>query len=311
MITKLSAFDHISPLTSMQSQNFEYHLEKDIQALWCYMDPKPRPCFSHDLLNDMVSAQKIIENMCDKAFTPVDEHLHYVVLGSRTPGIFSLGGDLELFARLIETGDREALRSYAVKSIEVLYRHAVNYHKPMTTIALLEGDAIGAGFETALACDVIVAERHAKMGFPEVLFNLFPGMGAYSFLARRLDPARIEKMILTGTIYSAEEMYEIGLVDILVDEGEGEAAVREYIRKAKRSRNAREAIYRVRHCVSPVTFQELVDIVEIWVDAAMQLNSINLRTMQRLVRAQEKKVTTSHETIDRQVLTGIGTQLAC
>lgn len=306
MISKLSAFDRVPPLTSMRHQNFEYHLEKDIQALWCYMNPKPRPCFSHDLLDDMVSAQNFIENMCDQAFTPLDEHVHYVVLGSKTPGIFSLGGDLELFVRLIEGGDRESLRAYAIKSIEVLYKHSVNYHKPMTTIALLEGDAIGAGFETALACDLIVAERHTKMGFPEVLFNLFPGMGAYSFLARQLDPARIEKMILSGTIYSAEEMYEMGLVDILVEEGEGEAAVREYIRKAKRSRNAREAIFRVRHCVSPVTFQELVDIVEIWVDAAMQLNSINLRTMQRLVRAQEKKVTTGHEISDQQVLTGIG-----
>jgi DSF synthase len=247
----------------------------------------------------------MIEKKCDPASSPADEHLRYVVLGSKTPDVFSLGGDLGLFARLIETGDREALRTYAIKSIEVLYRHSVNYNRPMTTIALLEGDAIGAGFETALACDVIVAERQGKMGFPEVLFNLFPGMGAYSFLARRLDPARIEKMILTGTIYSAEEMYEMGLVDILVDEGEGEAAVREYIRKAKRSRNAREAVYRVRHCVNPVTFQELLDIVEIWVDAAMQLDAINLRTMQRLVRAQEKKIATGPEVSGREAVTRI------
>jgi DSF synthase len=295
MTAKLTAFNRFHPLTNTPFQHVEYHLEEDIQTLWWYMNPTPRPCFSDALLDDLASVQKLIEKKCDPDANPVDRHLRYVVLGSKTPGIFSLGGDLDLFARLIESGDRVALRTYAIKSIEVLYRHAVNYHRPMTTIALLEGDAIGAGFETALSCDVIVAERHGKMGFPEVLFNLFPGMGAYSFLARRLDPMRIEKMILTGTIYSAEEMYEMGLVDILVDEGEGEAAVREYIKKAKRSRNAREAVYRVRHCVNPVTLQELLDIVEIWVDAAMQLSAINLRTMQRLVRAQEKKIDTGPE----------------
>lgn len=306
MPVKLTEINRFNPHTNSSCQHVEYHLEEDTQTLWWYMNAKPRPCFSDALLDDLESVQKMIEKKCDPALTPADEHLRYVVLGSKTPGVFSLGGDLGLFARLIEAGDREALRTYAIKSIEVLYRHSVNYNRPMTTIGLLEGDAIGAGFETALACDVIVAERHVKMGFPEVLFNLFPGMGAYSFLARRLDPAKIEKMILTGTIYNAEEMYEMGLVDILVDEGEGEAAVRQYIRKAKRSRNAREAIYRVRHRVNPVTFQELADIVEIWVDAAMQLEAINLRTMQRLVRAQEKKIASDNEMTDEQAAVGIG-----
>jgi DSF synthase len=310
MTANLTAFDRLYPLTNTSYQHVEYHLEEDVKTLWWYMNPKPRPCFTDALLDDLASVQKMIEMKCDPASSHADEHLRYVVLGSKTPGVFSLGGDLGLFASLIESGDREALHTYAIKSIEVLYRHSINYNRPMTTIALLEGDAIGAGFETALSCDVIVAERQCKMGFPEVLFNLFPGMGAYSFLARRLDPARIEKMILTGTIYSAEEMYEMGLVDILVDEGEGEAAVREYIRKAKRSRNAREAIYRVRHCVNPVTFQELLDIVEIWVDAAMQLSSINLRTMQRLVRAQEKKVSSELKAPDAEAVTSI-IQSAC
>lgn len=310
MISKLTTFNRISPLTSTSYQNFEYHIEQDTQTLWCYMNPKPRPCFSDALLDDLLNVKEIVKNQCDPASSPVDEHLRYVVLGSRTPGVFSLGGDLALFASLIESGDREALHRYAMKSIDVMYHHSVNYHKPMSTIALLEGDAIGAGFEGALACDVIVAERQCKMGFPEVLFNLFPGMGAYNFLAKRLNPAQTEKMILTGTIYNAEEMYEMGLVDILVDEGEGEAAVREYIRKSKRSRNAREAIYQVRHCVNPVTFQGLVDIVEIWVDAAMKLDAINLRTMRRLVRAQEKKISTGLEVVGGEDVVSLN-QSAC
>ncbi len=310
MIANLTTVDHLYPLANISFQHFEYNHEEAARTLWLYMNPKPRPCFSDALLDDLACVKNIVEMKCDPNLNPVDEHLRYVVLGSKTPGVFSLGGDLGLFASLIESGDRQALRTYALKSIEVMYNHSVNYNKPLTTIALLEGDAIGAGFEGALACDVIVAERQCKMGFPEVLFNLFPGMGAYNFLTRRLDPVRIEKMIMSGTIYSAEEMYEMGLVDILVDEGEGEAAVREYIRKAKRSRNAREAIFRVRHCVNPVTLQDLVDVVEIWVDAAMQLDSINLRTMKRLVRAQEKKIATELEVPDGKAMVSVS-QPAC
>lgn len=297
MKANLTAFELFSSHSNTSCQNVDYHLDADTHTLWWYMDPTPRPCFSDALLDDLAEVQEMIRKKCDPVSRSSEEHLHYVVLGSRTPDVFSLGGDLELFVRLIKSGDREALRSYAIKSIEILHSHSVNYNRPMTTIAMLEGDAIGAGLETALACDVIVAERHCKMGFPEVLFNLFPGMGAYSFLARRLDHARIEKMILSGTIYTAEEMYEMGVVDILVDEGQGESAVREYIRKAKRSQNAREAVYRARHCVNPVTMEELLEVVEIWVDAAMNLGSINLRTMQRLVRAQEKKLVSDSNTL--------------
>ncbi|OGI57239.1 MAG: hypothetical protein A2V58_06475 [Candidatus Muproteobacteria bacterium RBG_19FT_COMBO_61_10] len=56
-------------------------------------------------------------------------------------------------------------------------------------------------------------------------------MGAYTLLARRLDPARAEKIILSGKIYSAEELYEMGVVDVLANDGEGEQAVYAYIKK--------------------------------------------------------------------------------
>ena len=63
----------------------------------------------------------------------------------------------------------------------------------MTTIALLEGDALGGGFESALSCDVVIAEKHVKAGFPEVLFNMFPGMGGLSFLSRRVGRKVVQR----------------------------------------------------------------------------------------------------------------------
>ncbi len=86
---------------------------------------------------------------------------------------------------------------------------------------MVHGDALGGGFETVLSCDVVIAERGAKFGLPEVLFNLFPGMGAYSLLCRRLDGARAQKLMLSGRIYTAEELEEMGLVDLVVEPGEG------------------------------------------------------------------------------------------
>ena len=68
-----------------------------------------------------------------------------------------------------------------------------------------------------------------KFGLPEILFNLFPGMGAFSFLSRKIGLTRAQKMILGGRIYSATELHEMGLIDVLADDGRGEDAVRAYI----------------------------------------------------------------------------------
>ena len=77
------------------------------------------------------------------------------------------------------------------------------------TIALVQGDALGGGMELALACHHIVAEEGVEMGLPEVLFGLFPGMGAYSFLSRRVSPQMAERIILEGRLYKATVKLEI------------------------------------------------------------------------------------------------------
>src|SRR5207344_2632652 len=72
----------------------------------------------------------------------------YYVTGSRTPGVFNLGGDLALFVMLIKTGDREALAQYAKLCIDVQYPRSQSFFSPsLTSIALVQGDALGGGFE--------------------------------------------------------------------------------------------------------------------------------------------------------------------
>ncbi len=114
----------------------------------------------------------------------------------------------------------------------------------------MQGDALGGGFEAALSCQTIVAERDVGMGFPEVLFDLFPGMGAYSFLCQRVSPKLAEEMMLNGTVYSSEDLHKMGVVDVLVAKGEGVEAVHDLIRRNQRIGHARTAMNRVRGIAS-------------------------------------------------------------
>lgn len=215
--------------------------------------------------------------------------VRYLVLASRVPGTFNLGGDLALFMRAIEERDTATLRRYARACIGVQYRRASNLSLPIGTIALVQGDALGGGFEAALAHEVIIAERQAKFGLPEVLFNLFPGMGALSFLSRRMPPAQAEKMVLSGRVYTAEEMAALGIVDRVVDEGCGEVAVLDFVREADRTWRTRSAVSAARRIVSPVSEDELLRVVDLWVDTAMSLSPIDLRKMKHLVNAQDRR----------------------
>jgi len=215
--------------------------------------------------------------------------IRYLVAASANPRVFSLGGDLELFADLIRSGDRDRLLAYGRLCVECVFNSCTNVGNPqLTTISLVQGSALGGGFEAALSTNVLVAERSATFGLPEILFNLFPGMGAYSLLARRLDMARAERFLSSGRQYSATELYDLGIVDVLAEDGQGVHAVNSFIRKHSRSRNGLQAIQQVRQRLAPLVFQELMDVVTIWVDTAMRLTERDLRTMEKLVAAQER-----------------------
>jgi DSF synthase len=205
--------------------------------------------------------------------------------------VFNLGGDLALFVLLIKARDREALAHYAKLCIENMYPRIQNFFCPtLTTISLVQGDALGGGFESALSSDVIFAEESAQMGLPEILFNLFPGMGAYSLLSRRLGMRAAEELILSGRILPAAKLHELGVVDVLAPDGHGESAVREWIAKNAKRRNGMQAMFRARQQVHPVTREELDAVTDTWVDAAMRLEDRDLKMMSRIVRAQMRRM---------------------
>lgn len=262
--------------------------EQDAGILWTTMLPERRPSSTPSLLANVGGLLDCVEQAWDEA-DDGDQPVRYLVLASRVPGIFNLGGDLPLFLDLIAAGDREGLRRYAHACVEIQHRFVINLDLPLSTIALVQGDALGGGFEGALAHEVIVAERQARFGLPEVLFNMFPGMGAYSMLSRRLGPVQAKRMILSGRVYTAEEMHALGVVDVLADDGDGEAAVRAFITEAERSACSRRALFKAARLVNPVTRGELLDITDLWVDAALSLQDSDLRKMRHLAKAQDRR----------------------
>jgi DSF synthase len=261
---------------------------------WCFMhalrapsDIGYRACFSVALMKEMREFLKRAADRMTLRATNADTSLNHIVIASDAD-VYNLGGDLDLFCRLIRERNREHLLAYARLCVEGVHEIHMGLNRNAHTVALVQGDALGGGFELALSCQTIIAERGTGMGFPEVLFDLFPGMGAYSFLCQRVSPRFAEEMMLNGTIYSAEHLHELGVIDMVVPKGEGVLAVNELIRRNHRISHARSAMNRVKRVRNPVSLAELMQITEVWVDTAMQLGEKSLRTMERLVRAQRK-----------------------
>ena len=256
----------------------------DHKALWTFMRPRARPSFTPPMLADFEQWQQLIA----RSFGPGRVPLDYLVLGSRTAGVFCYGGDLELFARLIREGDRAGLVTYGRRCVEILDRNIRTLDLPMVTIGLVQGSALGGGFEALLSFDFIVAERGSSFGLPEVKFGLFPGMGAHALLSRKLGGAMADRMILGDEIYSAEQMYELGLVHHLAEPGHGVAAVRDFMTRSTRHHAGIVGARRASRIAAPVAMAEFYAIVEVWADVALQLSEHDLKLMQRLAGAQER-----------------------
>ena len=266
------------------------------RTVWVEFKYTKRPCFTTALLDDIWTAQRSISKTANAEYREGrSDRLLFQVVSSADRQVFSLGGDLEYFIRLIEAKDREALSRYARICIDIQYASVTHYDIPFTTIALVEGEALGGGFEGALSANVLVAERKARFGFPEITFGMFPGMGALSLLVRKITPGMARRLMMEHRIYTAAELYELGVVDVLAPDGGGKAAVADYI---KRHRNAAPGLHGFQAAVDralPISYDELLDVVELWVDAALQLSEKNRRLMAYFARAQVKRYATGDQ----------------
>src|SRR5437870_2706695 len=288
----MNAFAEIRYLSQAAFEQLETRFDTEYGVSWAILNPRT-PSLNPQILIEIRNFIDGIVNSGARTFhSGVEHQINYVVLASKTPGIFSLGGDLALFRSAILHRDREQLLQYGRLCIDDLLPWHRNFDLPVTTISLVQGTALGGGFEGALASSVLIAEESARMGFPEILFNLFPGMGAYSFLSRKVGRRVTEELITSGNTYTARQLYDLGVVDVLAPDGAGEAAVYSFVKKHAKTPNGRRAIEMVRREVEPVTHEELMRVVGIWADAALRLSERDLRMMERLVRAQSRSAET-------------------
>ncbi len=273
----------ISQSTLFDLGQIDVRWDEELATLWAFMTPHERPNSNLGLMRDTMTWQRESRRVFGD-----NGPLKFMVLGSRFPGVFNLGGDLEMFANCIQRRDRETLLKYGVACCEIVDRIWHCNDMNIINIGLAQGDALGGGLEALMCFDVIIAERQARFGLPEVLFGLFPGMGAYSILHRRVGPVLARQMLSEGRIYTAEEMFDMGIVTQVVDTGEGEAATAQWIRDHSAHHSGYVGINRAGRRVHPLTLTELTDIVEMWTETALSLSDRDLRMMRRLATAQTK-----------------------
>lgn len=215
--------------------------------------------------------------------------VRHFVMTSDVPRVFNFGGDLALFVLLVRAGDIDSLKLYGRKCVDLVWWMENAANLGIHTTVLSQGDTLGGGLESVLPFHKIIFEKSAQAGFPEVLFNLFPGMGAWDFTIRKAGFAVANEMILSGHLYTADELHYRKVVDVVVGDGEGETAIERVVRDVDPRHRGTLAALRAQRMASPVRYETLMAIVDHWAETALGLTDRDLRLMERLARAQARK----------------------
>lgn len=256
------------------------YYEAERRTVWMMLRAQPRPCFNHALIEEIMNFSWLVRQ---SGFT-----VDFWVTGSLVPEMYNVGGDLQFFVECLQNGRREALRAYARACVDCVHAASRGFDTGAISLAMVEGSALGGGFEAALAHHFVLAQRDARLGFPEIAFNLFPGMGGYSLVARRSGMKLAEELIYKGESHTAEWYEQHGLVDVLFEPGQSYVSARTFIDTLAPKLNGVRAMLRARTRVLQLPRSELMDITEDWVDAAFCLEPKDIAYMERLVMLQNR-----------------------
>ncbi|GAA4798575.1 crotonase/enoyl-CoA hydratase family protein [Lysobacter hankyongensis] len=265
------------------SERYSAEHDASLHLLWSTWRACGKPCFSRELLQDMGYG---VSTLIDGT-SPASHALRYFVMRSRWDGVFTLGADLGYFQEMILTLDRDALMAYARQSADMMYALHSGFGKGVASIALVQGRCIGGGFEVAVACDYLFAERQSEFGFPEIQLGIFPGMGALPILARRLSRSDYEAVCHTGKTFSADELKAMGIVDVVVETGEGEGAVVDFVKKRHGAFRSHQAMADIRRRASPLSRADFHADLDAWVDIVMSLDRRRLALLSLAAQKQQ------------------------
>lgn len=148
-----------------------------------------------------------------------------VILTGAGDKSFCAGGDIEAWSGV----DPEDFGRFWVREGHEAFNRLARLRQPV--IAVLNGHALGGGLELAACADFRIAEAHVKVGQPETGLGIIPGWSGTQRAVRRFGAQAVRRMALFGEIYGAEEAQRLGLVDMVVERGEGRAAAMQLAEK--------------------------------------------------------------------------------
>lgn len=199
------------------------------------------------------------------ALEAVSDEAHALIIHSTLKCGFSAGADIrELYRRSQETAG--AARVSGVRDFLERIHRVVNAidASPLTTIAAVHGVVFGGGFELALVCDLIVADKMARFCFPELRLGLIPGFGGIPRLKRDLGNGVVRDLLLTGRSINATKAQSVGLVSQVTAEGEALRVARATAAQVKKFDRATSAA--AKQFIKPIPYDELRAEIDIFCD---------------------------------------------
>lgn len=270
--------------TNNQYKQLEVSFDDVFGAAITAMKPPTSPCFNSNLLGEILEHHS---NIQDAAGVIVHNNkltkINYLIIKSLTPSFFSMGGDLNQVRIAIKRGDNDWLTKYVTQCVENLW--LIYKQKPsIITIALVDGDAVGGGFDLALSADVIIATKGTHLGLPKAAFNLSSSLSTMSFLVRKIGVLEANKICLAQKTFSAEELYDVGLIDVLSAPGEMEQTLNRWLINNHDSHNSMVGISKSKKIINGIKKDELYDMADIWVNSALSLSDENLKRMEFFIK---------------------------
>lgn len=197
------------------------------------------------------------------ALDDLEGDAHALILYSELKCGFCAGADLrELYERSQSMEKSEAARGVR-EFLERIHRVLNRIDAaPLTTIAAVHGVTFGGGFELALVCDLIIADKMARFCFPELRLGLIPGFGGIPRLKRDLGNAVVRDLLLTGRSINATKAQQVGLVSQVVSEGEALRAARATATQI--GKFDRQTAVAAKQFIKPVPLDELREEIDIF-----------------------------------------------
>lgn len=246
-------------MKSFQGQAISWELKESVIELALHREP------ANEIgLLTLGELEKFAE-----ALRRLEDQAHALIIYSTTKAGFSAGADLrELYDGVRRVGKADAEQPVR-EFLERIHRVMNTLDAcPLTTIAAVHGVVFGGGFELALTCDLIIADKMARFAFPELRLGLIPGWGGIPRLKRDLGNAVVRDLLLTGRSFNALKLQQVGLVSQVV--GEGEALKVARITAGQMGKFDRRTAIAAKQFIKPIPYEELKCEIEIFCELFMQ-----------------------------------------